>query len=638
MNYEYEFSADDALRFRDHVGIKARQRGNELTFWKCPYCKGGSSNDTETFAINLKTGQFKCLRASCQEKGNMLKLAKDYDFELSSDVSRYLEQGRFSRNHFRSFGNRSVETRDAAVVFMESRGISEEITRKYEITVRTDDESKIVFPFRDQEGVIRFVKYRNTKQEDIDKYGKEFAEKNGKAILFGIPQCNPENSTLILTEGQIDSMSVAEAGFENAVSVPTGAGGTTWIPHTWDWIQNFEKIIVFGDHENGEITLLDMVSERFHRTKSIYHVREKDYKDCKDANDILRKYGKEQIAECIENAVPVPVQGLVDIGDIEEDDEEYTRLPTGIYPLDQLLSGGIPTGMITLLNGRTGEGKSCFAHQIALNIAAEGHEVMIYSGELPKRDVKKQIMKQAAGDAYIRKTKNVYGCPVYRIGKDTRKKINDWIAGRIYIYNTEISSQYHETEDLLSITEKAITQYGVRFIVIDNLMTAIDLISTESNDQYSRQGEFVNKLAIMAKEFDVAILLVAHRRKSGYGGFDSTDNEEVSGSSHITNLVGLNIFYGRIPREVEYEGRSGKPRIKKEIDQNDPLRYIKVSKNRLDGQLNLTGIEVEYEISSNRIYCNSKDHNNRDKDYGWLRANVEESGFMPVDDLDEIPF
>lgn len=632
--FEYEYSADDVMRFKNHIGASAHLKGNELTFVVCPYCRGGKSKDRDTFSINLLTGQFKCLRASCDVQGNMLTLAKDFDFELSPDTSRYLQQGRFSKSHFRSFGTERVESKDAAIRFMKDRGISEAITRKYEITSRKDDESKIVFPFRDEDGVMRFVKYRNTREEDIKRYGKEFSEKNGKPILFGIQQCNSDNKTLILTEGQIDSMSVAEAGFENAVSVPTGAGGTTWIPYTWDWLQRFDKIIVFGDHENGTITLLDMVTHRLHRTKSIYHVREDDYLDCKDANDILRKYGKDQIAKCINNAVPVPVERLVDIYDVDERVGEYTRLPTGIYPLDRLLKGGLPTGLITLLNGRTGEGKSCFAHQMALNIAAEGHRVMIYSGELPTKDVKRQIMKQAAGSAHIEERNNEQGFPEYAVIDEAREKINNWLAGRIYLYNTESTSN-DETDDLLMITEKAITQYGVRFIVLDNLMTAIDLTTVEGENQYDKQGKFVNRLAEMVKEFDVSILLVAHRRKSGYGGADSTENEEVSGTSKITNLVGVNVFYGRIPKETEYEGRSGKMRKTTRIDQSDPERYIKIVKNRIDGKVNLTGIKVNYDEASNRIFYESKEHSNRDKIFGWVLSVSDE--FMEAVP-DEIPF
>lgn len=635
----YEFSVDDARRFAREQGARTKQSGNELIFSTCPYCHGGTNHDKATFAINLITGQFNCKRSSCDIHGNMITLAKDFNFELSSDVSRYLGQGQYNRSRYRSFGTEHIESKDAAVEFMKSRGISEEITKRYEITARRDDESTIVFPFRDDDGVMRFIKYRNTKAEKIEKYGKEHAEKGGKPILFGIPQCNPNNEHLILTEGQIDALSVAEAGFENAVSVPTGANGSTWIPHCWDWLTQYKDIIVFGDYERGEISLLEMVKRRFHNSKTIYHVRPEDYKDCKDANDLLRKYGKDQIATCINNAVPVPVEGLEDIVNIKISEDEYTKFETGIYPLDRFLRGGLPTGIVTLLNGRTGEGKSCFAHQIALHVASQGQTCMIYSGELPMREVKKQIMKQAAGAEFIDTEKNQYGDNVYKIRPAVFDKIDQWLGGKIYLYNTEITQEHREFEDLTLITRKAIIQYGVRFIVIDNLMTAIDLTTQEAKDKYSKQGEFVNKLAEMAKEYDVAILLVAHRRKSGAGGYDATDNEEVSGSSHIANLVGLNIFYGRGNKEEETgrKDKNGNSKTRTVIDNDSPLRYIKITKNRLDGRTNLDGIEVEYDEPSNRIYyAGPKEHNNRDRVYGWNMTESIET-FVDADDL-KIPF
>ena len=104
-------------------------------------------------------------------------------------------------------------------------------------------------------------------------------------ILFGMNQCNTENETLIITEGQIDSLSVTEAGFENAISVPTGMNGFTWIGHCWNWVHQFKKMIVFGDKEDDKITLLEEIKHRFNL--QIYAVRLEDYKDCKDANEIL---------------------------------------------------------------------------------------------------------------------------------------------------------------------------------------------------------------------------------------------------------------------------------------------------------------------------------------------------------------
>ena len=64
----YEFNPADAMRFAHWYGARTKQIGDELRFAECPYCKG-RGHDKDTFAINLHTGQFKCLRAGCGVTG-----------------------------------------------------------------------------------------------------------------------------------------------------------------------------------------------------------------------------------------------------------------------------------------------------------------------------------------------------------------------------------------------------------------------------------------------------------------------------------------------------------------------------------------------------------------------------------------
>lgn len=74
----YEFKESDAYDFANHVHIQTKKRGDELQFLHCPYCRGGNSGkDKGTFSINLKTGQYKCLRSSCNASGNMITLSQD---------------------------------------------------------------------------------------------------------------------------------------------------------------------------------------------------------------------------------------------------------------------------------------------------------------------------------------------------------------------------------------------------------------------------------------------------------------------------------------------------------------------------------------------------------------------------------
>ena len=79
-------------------------------------------------------------------------------------------------------------------------------------------------------------------------------------ILFGMAQCE-DFTRLIITEGQLDSLSVASCDIKNAVSVPTGALGFTWLANCWDWVNKFEEIVVFGDYEKGKITLIETLEK-----------------------------------------------------------------------------------------------------------------------------------------------------------------------------------------------------------------------------------------------------------------------------------------------------------------------------------------------------------------------------------------
>lgn len=350
----YEFKKQDAFNFARFVGIQTFERGKELHFKQCPYCKQ-NTKDQKTFAISLETGQFKCLRDSCGVSGNMIRLSQDFGFSLGNTVDEYFKP----KDTYRKFKKKQepLEPKPEAIKYLESRGISEAITKRYEITVKESNPNILCFSFDDENGYTVFIKYRKTDFDKTKDKNKEWSEPGCKPILFGMKQCNTDNKTLIMTEGQIDSLSVAEAGFENVVSVPTGAKGMTWIPHCWDFMNKFDTIIVFGDYEKNHISLVDEIRRSFfqHRVK---HIREEDYKDCKDANEILLKYGAEQIKTCIENAIDVPINHVKSLADVEDINPfDIEKLPTGFTELDRLLYGGIPFGGITLITGKPGEGK-----------------------------------------------------------------------------------------------------------------------------------------------------------------------------------------------------------------------------------------------------------------------------------------
>ena len=610
MRSIYEFSQEDAYRFAREQFVETKTKGNELQFKYCPYCHGGQGGkDKGTFSIDLTTGKFKCLRASCNAHGNMITLSRDFNFSLGNQVDEYYK----SQKRYRRFKRpeKPIEPLEPAVEYLAKRGISSEIAKKYEITIKQETNNILVFPFYDEKGELQFIKYRKTDFDKEKDKNKEWCEKDCKPILFGMKQCNEKFDRLVLTEGQLDSLSVAEAGIENAVSVPTGANGFTWIPYCWDWLTKFEEIVVFGDCEKGKITLLDDISKRF--PNKVKHVRESDYLKCKDANEILLKHGPDAIKKAVDNAIALPVNKVLSLADVENVNIfELQKLKTGLKELDDTLYGGIPFGIVCLVAGKRGDGKSTLTSQIMGQAIEQGYNTFAYSGELPNYLYKSWFDFQIAGRNHI--TENNKDGRINRfITNPNQKLINDWYREKAFIYDNRIVED-DEQEDLLKTITQAIMQYGIKVILIDNLMTAMYIDEKQGSDKYDQQGRFVRALTKIALQYNCLILLVAHRRKNS---FTTDANDEVSGSGDITNLAGMVLSYDR---GTEKEGL------------RPDQRKLIIAKNRLFGKINLNGIVLDYDEKSKRIYSNDDE---LIREYGW---NMDSDRFQKVDELEEIPF
>lgn len=612
----YKFKEEDAIQFGASQNIKTFRRGDELQFRECPYCRTRTS-DKNTFAINLRTGQFKCLRATCGAHGNMITLSKDFDFSLGADVDEYYHRN--ARQYRTIHRKEKPQPKPFAEEYLQGRGISPEITNKYYVTERNDRPGVLLFPFYDENDILQFVKYRNTDPKIVEAYGKEFSERDCKPILFGMAQCNTDISkTLVLTEGQIDSMSVAEAGIMNAVSVPNGKNAFTWVPHCWDFMSKFDTLIVFGDHEHGHITLLEEMKGRFQGV--IKHVRPEDYKGFKDANELLRNFGREAVRAAVENAVMIPDGKIKPLCEVEKKDlSKLERFSSGIRSLDKVL-GGFYFGQLIVLTGERGEGKSTLASQFAGMALNAGHTVFFYSGELTDWYFRAWFDQQIAGPDHVNGVVNEHGVTDYSIEANAENALTEWYSKRMHIYdNGIIDEKKGEEESLLETIEKAIRQYGCRVIFIDNLMTAIEYDG--KSDIYLEQTEFTRALALMAKRYNVLVMLIAHPRKRTGANFS---NDDIAGSANITNLADVVLRHSKPEKDAVANLKDA------------PDRELQVWKNRLTGRTE-KGIFLYYDERSRRL----TDSNKFDWKLEWERNfnGTETSGFDTVsDDFDGIPF
>lgn len=606
MNEIYTFNPDDAKRFAIEQHARTKLNGNELLFQLCPYCHGGENRDKYTFSINLQNGAHNCKRSSCGKTGNMITLHKEFGFSLGRNTDTYLDRERRHRPYKRREIAPDDPAQAAAIDYFRTRGISEKTVRRYEVTTKADDHNVLVFQFFSEDGTPWLVKYRRTDFDKTKHTSKEWCEKDRKPLLFGMNQCSFDGDPLrlVMTEGQIDSMSLAEAGIENAVSVPFGKNGFTWVPYCWDFLRRFDELVIFGDNENGEITLLDYMRNTF--KGKVLVVRQEDYLGCKDANEILVKHGAQALRDAVDNAEALPVRHTKDITEIQRRSlSEIPHMETGIQELDNVL-GGLFMGQVVILTGPRGDGKSTFASQLAVMAVEAGYKVFFYSAELPDWQFRAWLDLQVAGDEFIDEAG--------RIDEEAMTKIEKWYKGKITVYDNTFDDEQTETEEqaVIGAVMNCIKQQGTNVVFLDNLMTVVD--STSSENDNTQQTRFVKNVARIAKRYNVMIVLVAHPRKSS--GPRTFDMDDISGSANITNLADVVMRYSRPTKK---DGENQDPKVK---------RLLTVQKNRNTGRLQTAGIALGYSETSKRVFSVQHDAAKYRK-LGWLEME---------EDYDTIPF
>lgn len=603
----YELKREDIFGLAMALNAETKEKGDELFFKYCPYCGGGSESfytggghDKNTFSINLTTGAFHCFRASCGRSGHFVEMARDFGYHLDMvDTPK----------KYRPLPQKPIVVRNKAIEYLTGRGISRETVEKYQITTQTKNENILVFPFYDENNILTFIKYRDSKFVKYVSANKEWCETGAKPILFGMNHCT-DFERLVITEGQIDSLTVADCGISNAVSVPTGCKGFQFLDTCWEWLTKFSEIVVFGDCEKGKITLLDTLVKRIPAPTKVKGVRVEDYLGEKDANDILRKYGKQAVITAVENAVQPPVNHVKELADVEAVDlNALPKIQTGIKEIDRII-GGLYLGQVILLTGKRGEGKSTLLSQMIVEALDQNFSVFAYSGELADYHFKRWLDFQAAGPDNIVTNTNVYGEEYYQINDSVIQKINNWYRGRAYIYdNTAVEDD--EMQDLLETIEHCARRYDIKLVCVDNLMTVMN--STDEN-LYRKQSEFVKQLKKIAVQYNLVIILVAHPKKTQ----SAIENDDVSGSADITNRVDVVMSYCRNKDKINPD----------DVDAADSK--LSILKNRLTGKLTRAGEEIElyYSQKSKRITSISSEI----KKYGWEKQeNVDPYDWL-IDD------
>lgn len=271
---------------------------------------------------------------------------------------------------------------------------------------------------------------------------------------------------------------------------------------------------------------------------------------------------------------------------------------TGYHELDRNIVQ-LNYAEVSLLSGSNSSGKSSWLNSLLLNIIQQGVKCALWSGELPPQILKAWIHMVAAGKNNLKPSS--YGDGKYYVPQMIAEKIDQWLDGKLFIYNNEYGNTweqiFHDMTELLKI--------DVKVFVLDNLFSLnIDLLEGDRNN---KQKELILQIKEFAKKNQVHIILVAHPRKT----ISFLRKNDISGTSDLTNAVDNCFIIHRVNQDFFKSGAEffGQKEIQKFSGFGNVLE---VCKNRMYGVVDYL-VGMHYEIESRRF----KNTLDECVHYGW---------------------
>jgi len=337
---------------------------------------------------------------------------------------------------------------------------------------------------------------------------KDFTfEKECELVMYNIDAVLGQTEC-VLVEGEPDVLSFHESGVKNVCSVPNGftlarPDGTSSINLNYldDYIglfDNMEKVYLAFDNDAAGLEGTKEFIRRLGAEKC-YLV---DFKDCKDANDYLLKYGLIALSETIKNAKIVPLEGILTLNNIEVDLDDFwiNGAPRGktvdLHDFD--LNSSFVMKQHTLFVAAPNSGKSDFVDHLITRFAVKyGDKVGICSTE-----------NKPIHFHYDKLFRKIYGNRPTQVNiknqdvADCKEFINS------HFFHVDQDSRFY-LEDILAKFVELVKRKGCRWFVIDPF-NKVTLKSFPKTDINAYTAEYHQLIDAFQQKHDCHVFLVVH--------------------------------------------------------------------------------------------------------------------------------
>jgi len=449
-----------------------------------------------------------------RKPGNRKNKCSSYDWERglgtchncnsTYQLHTYERKGASEREYVRP--NFSIKTQQVpsskVVEWFKSRGI----TQKTLTDLNVSEGSEFMPQTGKQENTIKFNYFMgnqliNIKYRDGRKNFKLY--KGAEKVFYNINSIVGHDSCVIV-EGEIDVLSLHEAGVPNVISVPNGAtlnhNNLDYLDNCIDYFEDKTKIILAVDADEPG----NMLKQEFIRRLGAEICHLVDFKDCKDANEYLIKYGKDELKNAIHNATQVPLENVTTLKDVEKDLKEFVKhgfkpgFQVGLSNFDKIFS--TYTGQFITVTGIPSSGKSDFVDQMVVGYNKNYQWKTAFASP-----------ENAPTYLHIHKLMRKIWQDMPSPSDIDTKKWNE-IANHVNDNFYFIDMDKYSLEAVLRKGAELVKRKGIKCLVIDPYNKVRD-INAVSDDVNRYTMDYLAKIEQFCKKYDVLTFIVAHPTK-----------------------------------------------------------------------------------------------------------------------------
>lgn len=310
-----------------------------------------------------------------------------------------------------------------------------------------------------------------------------------------------EDQPIVITEGEIDCLTVRQCGFLRCVSLPDGwteqGNKTESLIEVADLLRKSPFVIVAGDNDRAGESLPRAVSNILdgHDVRAVTWT-----KGSKDANDVLVTYGEAEVVACLQAARRIDppggfVTGFADLPSMSE----RRVLRIGKKPFDYRIA--FELGAMSVGTGTPGSGKSTFVTWAADEMARnERIRVGMLAFETHPHRIRDHLARINKGREWD------------ELSADEQEHLTAQLDQRWRIVHRTYDETAHSLEWLRQMIHALAVRDGCKLIIVDP-WNELEHLPEPGESMTAYINYALQQIRMWAEKLEVHICLIAHPRK-----------------------------------------------------------------------------------------------------------------------------